>query len=102
MRRVRFSKTFRDQLDELITQGYPKVGERVVTEKRDLVLRAITDYLASHPGRPRDAQHGLWVYSVSKTPFVLIYDFDDDELRMLFIFHGRDDLGRVDSITVEW
>ncbi len=102
MRRVRFSKTFRDQLDELITQGYPKFGARVVTEKRDLVLRVITDYLALHPRRPRDAQHGLCVYPVSRTPFVLIYDFDDDELRMLFIFHGRDDLRRLDPITVEW
>ncbi len=102
MRRVRFSKTFRDQLDELLAQGYPKFGERVVTEKRDLVLRVITDYLALHPRRPRDVQHGLCVYPVSRTPFVLIYDFDDDELRMLFIFHGRDDLREVDASAVEW
>ena len=102
MRRVRLSKTFRDQLDELIAQGYPKFGERVVTEKRDAVLRTITEHLAAYPRRPRDDRHGYCVYPVSKTPFVLIYDFDDHELRVLFIFHGRDDLRRLDPSTVEW
>ena len=102
MRRVRLSQTFRDQLDELIAQGYPKFGERIVTEKRDLVLRTITEHLARHPRRPRHPQHGMCVYAVSKTPFVLIYDFDDDELRVLLIFHGADDLRRLDPNAVEW
>jgi len=62
MRQVRLSKTLRDQLDELITQGYPKFGERVVTEKRDLVLRAITDHLTAYPRRPRDHRNGVCVY----------------------------------------
>lgn len=102
MRLIRLSRTFRDQLDELIAQGYPKFGERVVTEKRDLVLRTITDHLARHPRRPRHPQHGLCVYPVSKTPFVLIYDFDDDELRVLFVFHGAADLRQLDTAGVEW
>lgn len=102
MRRVRLSQTFRDQLDELIAQGYPKFGERVVTEKRELVLDLINDHLARHPRRPRHPQHGMCVYPVSRTPFVLIYDFDDDELRVLFIFHGADDLRRLDPSTVTW
>lgn len=102
MRQVRLSRTFRDQLDELIAQGYPKFGDRVVTEKRELVLRTITDHLAQHPRRPRHPQHGMCVYSVSRTPFVLIYDFDEDELRVLFIFHGAADLRRLDPTTVAW
>lgn len=102
MRQVRLSKTFRDQLDELITQGYPKFGERVVTRKRDLVLWAITDHLAAFPKRPRDDRHGLCAYPVTRTPFVLIYDFDDHELRVLFIFHGRADLREFDRSEVEW
>ena len=102
MRRVRLSSTFRDQLDELIAQGFPKFGERVVAEKRDLVLDLINGHLARHPLRPRHPQHGMCVYSVSKTPFVLIYDYDDEELRVLFIFHGADDLRRIDVRTVAW
>ena len=102
MRRVRISQTFRDQLDELIAQGFPKFGERVVTEKRNLVLDLINGHLARHPRRPRDSQHGMCVYTVSKTPFVLIYDYDDHELRVLFIFYGSDDLRRLDPSTVEW
>lgn len=72
MRLVRLSQTFRDQLDELIAQGYPKFGERVVTEKRDQVLHIITKHLARYPRRPRHPRHGMCVYTVSKTPFVLI------------------------------
>ena len=102
MRQVRLSRTFRDQLDELIAQGYPKFGERVVTEKRNLVLNLISRHLAHHPRRPRHPQHGMCVYPVAKTPFVLIYDFNDDELRVLFIFHGAADLRSLDPSTVEW
>ena len=102
MRRIRLSRTFRDQLDALIAQGYPRFGERVVTEKRDLVLHTITEHLARHPRRPRHPQHGMCVYAVSKTPFVLIYDYDADELRVHFIFHGADDMSQLDPKTVEW
>ena len=44
----------------------------------------------------------MCVYAVSKTPFVLVYDYDADELRVHFIFHGADDMSQLDPKTVEW
>ena len=102
MRRVRLSQTFRDQLDQLIEQGFPRFGARVVTEKRERVLDLITDHLTLFPRNPRDSHLGLCVYPVSQTPFVLIYDFDDAELRIHFILHGAHDLRRLDPNSAEW
>jgi mRNA-degrading endonuclease RelE of RelBE toxin-antitoxin system len=102
MRRVRLSKTFFQQLHTLLEQGYPKFGERVVLEKRDLVFRLIEQHLARYPRVPRDPSHGLCVYPVRKTPFALVYDYDDAELRVLFIFHKHADLSDLDPGMVEW
>lgn len=102
MRRVRLSRTFRDQLDELIEQGFPRFGTRVVTEKRERLLDLIHNHLAAFPRNPRDPDLGLCVYPVSQTPFVLIYDFDDVELRIHFVMHGADDRRRLDPNSAEW
>jgi hypothetical protein len=42
------------------------------------------------------------VYPVTKTPFVVVYDYDDTELRVMFIFHARADLRSIDPVSVEW
>ena len=102
MRRVQLSQTFIAQFDNLLEQGYPQFGERVVLEKRERVFRLIEDHLAHYPRMPRSADHGLCVYPVRGTPFVLIYDFDDAELRIYGIFHGRADLGPFDPGSVDW
>ena len=71
-------------------------------EKRDLVFRLIEQHLAGYPRIPRDRKHGLCVYPVRKTPFMLVYDFDDAELRVLFAFHKHADLSDLDPSAVEW
>ena len=102
MRRVRLSKTFLDQLDTLLEQGYPRVGERVIVEKRDRVYDVITNHIASYPRIPIDLDLGMCVFAVSKTPFVLIYDYDDVELRVHFILHGGMDRSHFDPTNAEW
>jgi hypothetical protein len=46
--------------------------------------------------------HTVYVYAVSRTPFVLIYDFDEEEIRMHFILPARADRTRIDPMSVDW
>lgn len=102
MRRVRLSRTFLDQLHTLLEQGYPRFGQPVVLDKRERVFKLIENHLAHYPRIPRDPKHGLCVYPVRKTPFVVVYDYDDKELRVCFVFHEHDDYANLDPKSVEW
>lgn len=102
MRRVRVSRTFVDQLNALLEQGFPRFGARVVTEKRERVFGFITGHLAYFPKTPADPELGLCLYTVAKTPFKLVYDFDDDELRVHFVFHASASLVDLDPRSAEW
>lgn len=102
MRHVRLSKTFLDQFDALLEQGYPHFGERVVREKRDRVFSMIATDMAKDPRLEPDPDLDLCVYPVSRTPFVLIYDYDDDELRIHFVLHKSGDRSDLDPKSAEW
>ena len=52
--------------------------------------------------RELDETLGLYVYSITKTPFVVAYDFDDVELRIFFLLHGGQDRRDIDIADVEW
>lgn len=103
MRRIRRSATFVQEFQALPEQGLPIFGYRVVTEKRDRVEKFVTGFLAEHPaaGRP-DPDIGLYTYPASRTPFVLVYEFDDDELRLHIIIHRHADRTRIDMAAIEW
>jgi mRNA-degrading endonuclease RelE of RelBE toxin-antitoxin system len=103
MRNVRLSKTFIEQLNALLTQGVAPFGPRLVAEKRDLVYAFIADFLARYPAAKRPhARLGLRTHAVRKTPFVLIYDFDDAELRVHFVVHKHASLEDLDPKSAEW
>lgn len=103
MRSVRLSRTFLDQFHELLAQGVPRVGQRVVAVKQARVYNSIEHHLALFPGiGTLDPRLGLRTYPISQTPFVLIYDFDDREVRVHFIIHGRADRSRLEPDDVEW
>jgi plasmid stabilization system protein ParE len=103
MRTVRLSRTALDQLNTLLAQGVERFGVRIVAEKRDRVYAVIERFLAAHPAikRPHPVL-GLCVYPIIRTPFVVLYDFDDVELRVHFIFHRHADLRQLDPTSVEW
>ena len=96
MRRVRYSATFIHQFNTLLAQGEAKFGARVVDRKRDLVYDTIDGHLAQFPQKRRDPDIELYTHAITCTPFVVIYDFDDTELRVFFIVHGHTDRARID------
>ena len=72
MRSLRYSQTFFEELAELLEQGVARFGNRVVGEKRNLVLASIKNALAQYPVKPVDPVLGVCCYHVRKTPFVVL------------------------------
>lgn len=103
MRAVRYSQTFARQLTDLLKHGVQAFGPDVTAEKRDIVLTTIENTLAAHPAiKQARADIGLVCYPVAATPFVILYDYDDDVLRVHFILHRHADIDAVDPTSVEW
>lgn len=103
MRSVRFSITANDQLNELLAQGAVHYSAALIDAKRRLVFEAIRRFIVPFPAaRVRDVDFGLYLYPVSKTPFVLVYDFDDAEVRIHFVLHKSADRMRIDPTDVQW
>ncbi len=72
-------------------------------KKRALVVSTIHDFLARHPdAKRRHPRLNLVVYPISKTPFVVLFDFNDADLRMHFIFHEHSSLEDFDPTSAEW
>jgi plasmid stabilization system protein ParE len=102
-RAVKLSKTFNDQLVEQIDYGEQKFGKRVAEEKKVRVLGTIETLLANNPAIKRPhPELGLVVYPISRTPFIIVYDYDEDELRVHFIFRAGASLEDLDPSSAEW
>jgi hypothetical protein len=103
MRSIRLSKTFDEQLIDYIDEGARKYGDRLANEKKAIVYRTIERLLAPNPAIKRhNPELGLVVYPISGTPFFVLYDYDDAELRVHFIFIKGKPLGTIDPASAEW
>ena len=103
MRTVRLSKTFNEQLVDLIDFGEQRYGSDIAEQKKNLVLAAIEITLAAHPRVKRlHPDLGLVVYPITNTPFVVLYDFDDVELRVHFVLHRHAALDAIDPKAAVW
>lgn len=103
MRTVRFSKTFANAFDAHIADGEQEFGPDVARQKRRIVTSTITGFLARHPETKQiHPSLGLVVYPIAKTPFFILYDFDDAELRVHFVFIKGKPLNDIDPASVEW
>ena len=103
MRAVRLSRTFSDQLADYLDAGELRYGRVVADEKRRLVFNTIQNIVAVAPGmKARHGDLGLVVYPITNTPFFIVYDYDDDEVRVLLIFIGGKSIDAIDVSTVEW
>ena len=102
-RAVKLSKTFNDQLIDQIDFGERRFGRRVAEQKKEKVLATIEGLLASTPGvkRPHPTL-GLVVYPVTDTPFMVLYDFTETELRVHFVLHTSASLEDLDPKSAEW
>ena len=86
----------------LLDQGIDRVGARVVAQKRALLFDKIKIHLAEFPVRKIDPDIGICAYPVSKTPFVVLYDYDNAELRVHLVIHAHADRTKVDLSKVVW
>lgn len=102
MRDIRYSRSFYEELAVLLEQGIDRFGVRVVAQKRDAVFKSVSDFLVRYPVRPVDPSVGICTYPVTGTPFVLLYDYDDAELRIHLVIHARADRSRLDLGRVDW
>jgi mRNA-degrading endonuclease RelE of RelBE toxin-antitoxin system len=102
MRRVLRSRTYLAQLKTFIEKGTKTFGAAVAERTLARIDHTIEQHLAHYPKKPFDHRLGLYVYAVSRTPFVLIYDFDDEELRVHFIVYGRADRNNIDPLSADW
>jgi plasmid stabilization system protein ParE len=103
MRRIVRSRTYTRQLQDLIEFGADRFGVLVANDKLAELDRTVRQHLAFFPGTgKRDRRLGLRSHAVSRTPFVVLYDFDDEELRLHFVVHKRADRRRLDPGDVEW
>ncbi len=83
-------------------QGAEKFGSCVAERTLGRIDRVIEQVLALQKKPQVDKRLGLGVYFVSRTPFTIIYDFDDTELRIHFIVPAHADRTRIDPRFVEW
>jgi len=103
MRKVRVSWSYLSALHEQLTFGEMRFGAKVVDDKRRRISEVIREVLAIYPAvGVFDEALEIYHYPVSGTPFVLLYDFDDSELRIHLIIHRRADRSNVDINRIEW
>ena len=103
MRGVRLSRTFTSQLTDYMDAGEQTYGISVAAEKRVRVYNTIRTILAASPAiKRRHPELGLVIYPISSTPFFVVYDYDDIELRVLFVYIKGKPLDEIDPTAVEW
>jgi len=103
MRRVVRSRTYVSQLKDLLDQGIERFGIAVVEKKLALIDHTLEVFPAQHPkAKQPDRMLGLRVYPVSDTPFMVLYDFSEAELRAHFIFHKSACLEDLDPNSADW
>ena len=105
MRTVRYSVTARDQLRDLLAASVPRFGPKVVAEKRDRVYDTVDNFLARFPATKKPhATLGLVIYPITDTPFLVLYDYDDTELRVHFVLlkGAGARLEDLDPASAEW
>jgi plasmid stabilization system protein ParE len=103
MRPIVRSRTSIDQLKALLDYGAQTFGFAVAQAKRARVDFILELHLSHFPRTAtHDSRLGLYAYAyaISQTPFVVLYDFDDDELRVHFIVHGRAERRHIDPKSV--
>ena len=102
MRHINRSRTYVAQLQVLLEQGIATFGMTVAAGTRARIESTL-DHLAHFPASKKpDPKLGLTVSRVAKTPFIVLHDHDDAELRVHFILPARADRRDLDPTSAEW
>jgi hypothetical protein len=102
MRNVRYSKTSIEHFNALLAVGAFQFGRGVAVEKQSRVYNAVDQHISLYPDKQKDTRLDLCVYAVHKTPFVLLYEFDDTEVRVFYILHSHMSRKGLRKDTVTW
>ena len=103
MREIVYSRTFVTQLAEYIDRGERVFGVPVATEKKFRVFDTIESVIAPNPAlKAYDPKIGLVVYPISGTPFFVLYDYDEAELRLHYVFIRGKPISDIDPDAAEW
>lgn len=102
MRHVHFSKTSLDTFNSMLGQGAKRFGKGVAYDKQSRVYNTANLHIALYPDKRFDKKLQLYIYRVAKTPFVIMYEFDDAEVRVFYILHGRASRKDLKKSSVEW
>jgi mRNA-degrading endonuclease RelE of RelBE toxin-antitoxin system len=90
------------QLKTFIEQGTEAFGAALAERTLARIDYTIEQHLARYSKKPIDDGLGLCVYAVRRTPFVLIYAFDEEDVRVHLIVPARADRTSIDPMSVEW
>jgi plasmid stabilization system protein ParE len=103
MIKLRVARSALATFDRMLEQGAEKFGLDLVLQKQALVQSALSGLLCDIPHLGRwDLTLKLYSYSITDTPFVIFYEYDDEEVRVLFISHQRADHRRLHRDDVTW
>ncbi len=87
----------------MLAETEQRYGLVVAGQKRGIVMHCIQSTLARFPGlKAVDVDIGCVVYPVSKTAWSILYDFDEQELRVHFIVYATENLEDLDPHSAEW
>ena len=103
MRAVRYSRTAETNFQVLLAQGAAKFGRRVAHDKRRVLIEFVRNFIAAFPHLGlRTRGKSFLYYPIRDTPFTVVYDYDDREVRVLFIVHKSADRRRLRHDDVVW
>jgi plasmid stabilization system protein ParE len=101
--RVRIAISAQRFFQAMLEQGAEKFGVAIAREKERLVYDTLHTYLAHYP------HHGLTTpgqrflhYPVKDTPFTIVYEYNNKDLRVFYILHKHADRRNLDLHEVEW
>ena len=103
MRSLRLSNTFIDELHALLAAGISDYGAELVGKKYNKIYDVINDVLLPFPeGKRMNPELSVHAFPVSSTPFVVFYEFDDVEVRILSIWPSKSDIRQFDVRRIQW
>jgi hypothetical protein len=104
MRSIRFSLTALQSLELLLGLGSAYYSDEFLTYQKNRVFDSVRVHLLAFPEAcpVNKTFRNLRIYNVKHTPFAVVYDFDDTELRIRQIVHRRANRTPASVANIQW